>query len=224
MLLTVWQCTEDNNQITQNVLSDAEITGTVIDQKTLLPIDSVKIELIPETQEFYTDTAGNFAISNLESGFFLLIFSKLGYLLDSLQIYLGQTQDTVILMQLYHDPAFAEMSLRTSKNYYEFNENGLTLIPYYFKNNTDSIAYYGKCGSLPIYSTCSKDSGDWICSDSFWGSPCLAIYLWKTITLPPYSITHDTLYVTSKDTFRFIIEIKYDTKTDRLISNDFIVQ
>lgn len=218
-----WQCSQENNGITQNGYINAELSGIIIDKYTQLPIESVRLTTIPETQEVYTDTAGRFSIINLKAGDLVLIISKQGYLSDSSNIKLADGEKKEISRQLVRDPAFAEISLQTSLNYYSYNYNGVTLIPFYIKNYTDSTIYYAKCGGTAVFATDWKVNGIWS-RTGWWGSPCLAIYLWETTTLLPYTIINDTLYVTSKDTFRFVVPIYYDSKTDTLISNEFIVQ
>lgn len=226
VLLTLFlslYCDTEKSEITQSEIHESNILGTILDEKTHLPIDSVRVRSIPMSIEVYTDTSGHFILSNIKQKSIQLLFSKLGYLDDSLEINLEHAQDTVVIVNLSHDPAFAQISLWTSKKYYKFNPDGATLIPYYFKNFTDTTAYYGKCGGRPVYLTCWLDSGDWKCSGSL-SHFCFAIYLWEDIYLLPYTITYDTLYVTSKDTFKFKIEINHGSNPELLTSNIFIVE
>ncbi len=221
-LFFLWKCNLGNNAFTGNENITSEISGTIIDQNTKQSIDSVHVQTLPATQDVYTDSMGKFFIANIEQGAYLLIASKVGYLSDSLNINLTEPERKELFLSLAHDSTFNEISLETTSDYYSFNSNGTTLIPFVIKNFTASTAYYGKCGETTVFATERKVNGRWL-RGGWWGSPCLAIYSMETKVLLPYSKTYDTLYVSSRDTFRFVVPVDYNTATDTLTSNVFIV-
>jgi len=92
-------------------------------------------------------------------------------------------------------------------------------------NNTDTTIYYGKCGGTPLFAHSKFIDGNWGMS-GFWGSPCLAIYLWETENVPTYSTAFDSLYVTSTGIYKFLLLYGWNSAnsiSDTLVSHGFEV-
>jgi hypothetical protein len=99
------------------------------------------------------------------------------------------------------------------------------IIPIRIKNNTDTTIYYGTCGGTPVFTTGKYNNGNWSIS-GFWGSPCLAIFLWETIHVQPYSSSFDSLYVTGTGIYKFLLLYGWSRGnciSDTLVSNQFEV-
>lgn len=109
-LSLLWQCNEKTYVPTQPDETFAELSGTILDLKTLFPVDSARITTIPETQVVYTDSVGKFLFKKIKTGDYIFIFSKVGYLTDSLTTRLKENEKKEILLKLSHDPAFTNLS------------------------------------------------------------------------------------------------------------------
>ncbi len=117
-----------------------------------------------------------------------------------------------------------DITLSTDYLTYHFKGNTL-VIPIRIKNHTDTTIYYGKCGGTPIFATSKYNNGNWSMS-GFWGNPCLAIYLWETMNVQPYSSSFDSLYVTSTGIYKFFLLYGWSYEnsiSDTLVSNQFEV-
>jgi len=225
-LLFLPACNKNNDKIIVNPEPAAtEITGKVKDSLTKKGIEGVLISTTPSTKTVLSNSNGQFIISNIESGIYIVHFSKKGYHSDSVKVDVKKNQNVTIESELLEINYLQDITLSTDSLNYYFNGK-LLPIPIIIKNYTDTTVYYGKCGSTPFFAVDNYNNGNWL-KGRFWGNPCWAIFTFKTVGVQPYSSSIDTLYITNTGIFRFRLLFGFDNGnliSDTLVSNRFEVE
>lgn len=105
----------NGNPVEENVVMEIStsgtVTGQVVNKLTNQPVPYAEIKLYnedgtPVEQEIVSDINGNYEISNLNEGVYLLEVQERGYVYDSIEVYVGNTPLELII-ELYPSPEVA---------------------------------------------------------------------------------------------------------------------